>query len=163
SKLCNLWFTYELVRRLERAGLAPPTGPTVNGFDPGLVPGSGLARDYPAPLRFIWDRVGPTLARGLTPLTPTINPPPNSPPADPPGPQTRPRPAASGAAPQPGARSRKVLPTPPALASRPTPRPLLRQAPSPPPLGRKPHPSPNHPRGIPHLTLITEHPGPTRS
>src|SRR5262245_33958800 len=78
SKLCNLWFTYELVRRLERAGLAPPTGPTVNGFDPGLVPGSGLARDYPAPLRFVWDRVGPTLARGLTHLTPTINPAPKS-------------------------------------------------------------------------------------
>ena len=44
SKLCNLWFAYELARRSEAAGLPL----TVNGYDPGLVPGSGLARDYPA-------------------------------------------------------------------------------------------------------------------
>ena len=50
SKLCNLWFTYELVRRLEGAGFGRDgRGVTVNGFDPGLVPGSGLGRDYPAP------------------------------------------------------------------------------------------------------------------
>ena len=47
---------------------------TVNAFDPGLVPGSGLARDYPAALRFVWDRCCPGVARALTPLVPTINP-----------------------------------------------------------------------------------------
>ena len=39
---------------------------TVNGFDRGLVPGSGLARDYPPALRFLWDRVLPGIARVLT-------------------------------------------------------------------------------------------------
>jgi len=75
SKLCNLWFTYELVRRLAAAGLAGEQHPlSVNGFDPGLVPGSGLGRDYPAPLRFIWLRVLPAVARIATRITPTINP-----------------------------------------------------------------------------------------
>ncbi|HUI25467.1 MAG TPA: SDR family NAD(P)-dependent oxidoreductase, partial [Candidatus Kryptonia bacterium] len=55
SKLCNLWFTYELVRRIEAAGFSTDARRlTVNAYDPGLVPGSGLARDYPAALRFIW-------------------------------------------------------------------------------------------------------------
>jgi len=75
SKLCNLWFTYELERRL--AAAFPPNGApriTVNAFDPGLVPGSGLARDYPAPLRFAWNRVLPVAARLLSPVLPTINP-----------------------------------------------------------------------------------------
>jgi NAD(P)-dependent dehydrogenase (short-subunit alcohol dehydrogenase family) len=75
SKLCNLWFTYELVRRLEAAGLASDARPlSVNAWEPGLVPGSGLARDYPAPLRFLWNNVGPALARVLSPRYPTINP-----------------------------------------------------------------------------------------
>jgi NAD(P)-dependent dehydrogenase (short-subunit alcohol dehydrogenase family) len=43
SKLCNLLFTHELDRRLGHGG----QGVTVNAFDPGLMPGSGLARDYP--------------------------------------------------------------------------------------------------------------------
>jgi light-dependent protochlorophyllide reductase len=75
SKLCNLWFAYELVRRIDAAGLSTDGHRlTVNGFDPGLVPGSGLARDYPAALRFIWDRILPGLAQVLTRVTPTINP-----------------------------------------------------------------------------------------
>jgi hypothetical protein len=75
SKLCNLWFTYELARRLEAAGLANGGKTfTVNGFDPGLVPGSGLARDYPAAQRFIWNAVLPTVAAGLTLVLPTVNP-----------------------------------------------------------------------------------------
>jgi hypothetical protein len=76
SKLCNLWFTYELARRLSslpRVHGRPAV--TVNAFDPGLVPGSGLARDYPAPLRFAWDRVLPGVARALTRVVPGINPP----------------------------------------------------------------------------------------
>jgi hypothetical protein len=27
----------------------------VNAFDPGMMPGTGLARTYPAPLRFVWN------------------------------------------------------------------------------------------------------------
>jgi NAD(P)-dependent dehydrogenase (short-subunit alcohol dehydrogenase family) len=75
SKLCNLWFTYELVRRLEASGLnAGGRRLTANAFDPGLVPGSGLAREYAAPLRFVWDRVLPGLARVLSPMVAGINP-----------------------------------------------------------------------------------------
>ncbi len=74
SKLCNLWFAYELVRRIEQARLASAARPlSVNAFDPGLVPGSGLARDYPPALRFIWDWILPGVARGLTPFVSTIN------------------------------------------------------------------------------------------
>jgi NAD(P)-dependent dehydrogenase (short-subunit alcohol dehydrogenase family) len=74
SKLCNLWFAYELVRRLAASGLVSKDQPlSVNGFDPGLVPGSGLARDYPPFLRFFWDRVLPAVARTATRWVPTIN------------------------------------------------------------------------------------------
>jgi NAD(P)-dependent dehydrogenase (short-subunit alcohol dehydrogenase family) len=70
SKLCNLWFAYELVRRIDAAGLSTAERPlSVNAFEPGLVPGSGLARDYPAALRFIWDHVLPVLVY----LVPTVN------------------------------------------------------------------------------------------
>jgi len=79
SKLCNLWFTYELDRRLRSS--APPSSLgkiTANGFDPGLVPGSNLGRDYPPVLRFVWHRVLPGLARLLSPVLPGINPAPKS-------------------------------------------------------------------------------------
>jgi NAD(P)-dependent dehydrogenase (short-subunit alcohol dehydrogenase family) len=45
SKLANVYFTYALARRL-------PDGVTANAFDPGLMPGTGLVREAPAPLRF---------------------------------------------------------------------------------------------------------------
>ena len=54
SKLCNLLFTYELNRRLGQ-------GVTVNAFDPGLMPGSGLARDYPPLQRLAWRYLLPAL------------------------------------------------------------------------------------------------------
>ncbi len=74
SKLCNLWFAYELVRRIETAHvLEDGQRLTVNGFDPGLVPGSGLARDYSPALRFIWDRVLPGIARVLTLVVPHVS------------------------------------------------------------------------------------------
>jgi light-dependent protochlorophyllide reductase len=74
SKLCNLWFAYELRRRLEAARLTDEMRPvSVNAFEPGLVPGSGLARDYPPVLRFLWDRILPGAAWALTPLVPSIN------------------------------------------------------------------------------------------
>jgi len=45
SKLCNLWFAYELVRRIKTVyALKEEQQLTVNGFDPGLVPGSGLVK-----------------------------------------------------------------------------------------------------------------------
>jgi hypothetical protein len=34
---------------------------TVNAFNPGLMPGSGLARDYRGPQRFAWRFVMPAL------------------------------------------------------------------------------------------------------
>jgi light-dependent protochlorophyllide reductase len=75
SKLCNLWFAYELQRRIAKGGLSRDDRPvTVNGFDPGLVPGSGLGRDYAPALQVIWDRVLPKVARVLTGVVPTINP-----------------------------------------------------------------------------------------
>jgi len=76
SKLCNMWFTYELARRVEAKRMADRI--TVNAYEPGLVPGSALARDYPAALRFIWDRVLPGLAQVLTSVWPEINPAPKA-------------------------------------------------------------------------------------
>ena len=57
SKLCNLLFTYELDRRMQHGA----QGVTVNAFDPGMMPGSGLARDYPPLQRFAWRYVLPAL------------------------------------------------------------------------------------------------------
>jgi NAD(P)-dependent dehydrogenase (short-subunit alcohol dehydrogenase family) len=58
SKLCNLLFTYELDRRMGHGA----HGVTVNAFDPGMMPGSGLARDYPPLQRFAWRYVLPALS-----------------------------------------------------------------------------------------------------
>jgi NAD(P)-dependent dehydrogenase (short-subunit alcohol dehydrogenase family) len=74
SKLCNLWFTYELARRIEAAGLARDgRSLAILAFDPGLVTGSGLARDYPPVLRFIWEHVLPALTRPLAAFVPGIS------------------------------------------------------------------------------------------
>ena len=79
SKLCNLWFAYELARRLESAGVCSDEKPlSVNAWEPGLVPGSGLVRDYPPALRFVWDRLLPGLAWTLTAVVPSINPAPKA-------------------------------------------------------------------------------------
>lgn len=48
SKLCNLWFTYALDRRLRAAGR--PT--KVNAFNPGFIPSTGLGRHGSAISRF---------------------------------------------------------------------------------------------------------------
>lgn len=50
SKLCNVLFVRELAARL----LAQESAITVNAFDPGLMPGTGLARDGSRAERFIW-------------------------------------------------------------------------------------------------------------
>jgi NAD(P)-dependent dehydrogenase (short-subunit alcohol dehydrogenase family) len=57
SKLCNMLFTYELDRRLGHGG----QGVAANAFDPGLMPGSGLARDYPPLQRLAWRYLLPAL------------------------------------------------------------------------------------------------------
>ncbi len=57
SKLCNMLFSYELDRRLGHGA----RGITVNAFDPGLMPGSGLARDYPRGRRLAWRLLMPAL------------------------------------------------------------------------------------------------------
>jgi NAD(P)-dependent dehydrogenase (short-subunit alcohol dehydrogenase family) len=57
SKLCNLLFAYELDRRLGHGA----DGVTVTAFDPGLMPGSGLARDYSSLGKFAWRYLFPAL------------------------------------------------------------------------------------------------------
>lgn len=57
SKLCNMLFSYELDRRLGHGS----RGITVNAFDPGLMPGSGLARGYSPALRLAWRLLMPAL------------------------------------------------------------------------------------------------------
>lgn len=52
AKLANIYFTYGLAARL-------PPGATANAFDPGLMPGTGLAREYSAIGRFMWHFVMP--------------------------------------------------------------------------------------------------------
>lgn len=48
SKLCNILTVYELQKRLKDTKIR------VNAFDPGMVPGTGLARSYSPVLRFAW-------------------------------------------------------------------------------------------------------------
>lgn len=55
SKLCNILFTVEMARRV------PASQAKFAAFDPGLMPGTGLARELPAPLRFAWKRVMPAM------------------------------------------------------------------------------------------------------
>lgn len=56
SKLCNVMWTYALHRRLKKP---PGKKWTVNAFDPGLMPGTGLAREAPAFVRFIFLHILP--------------------------------------------------------------------------------------------------------
>jgi hypothetical protein len=52
--------TYELDRRL-KSGECGRTPITVNAFDPGLMPGTGLARDYSGIQAFAWRYLLPAL------------------------------------------------------------------------------------------------------
>ena len=62
SKLCNIYFTYELSRRLGQKGMSTDHKPvTANAFNPGLMPGTGLARDYGPVLRFAWNHILPVI------------------------------------------------------------------------------------------------------
>lgn len=57
SKLCNVLYTYELDRRLGHGA----QGITVTAFDPGLMPSSGLSRDYTPVQKVVWRLVSPLL------------------------------------------------------------------------------------------------------
>jgi protochlorophyllide reductase len=57
SKLANVLFAREAARRW-----APVA---VNAYDPGLMPGTGLARDYPPAVRGLYARLEPLLVRLL--------------------------------------------------------------------------------------------------
>ncbi|MDC0672274.1 SDR family NAD(P)-dependent oxidoreductase [Nannocystis radixulma] len=54
SKLCNVLFAYELARRLARADSPRQRSLRVLAVDPGLMPGTGLARDYGPLARLAW-------------------------------------------------------------------------------------------------------------
>lgn len=56
---------YELHRRTRDA----PEAPRVVAFDPGLMPGTGLARDYGPAARFLWRYALPL----LTAVAPNVN------------------------------------------------------------------------------------------
>lgn len=58
SKLCNIMCTYEMARRLK---VSDRSDISVNVFDPGLMPGSGLARDYKAWQQLVWKYIFPVL------------------------------------------------------------------------------------------------------
>jgi NAD(P)-dependent dehydrogenase (short-subunit alcohol dehydrogenase family) len=55
SKLCNLLFTYDMSRRVS------PDRARFLAFDPGLMPGTNLARDRGAVERFAWNYILPIL------------------------------------------------------------------------------------------------------
>ena len=55
SKLCNILTVYSLQNHLRNTNI------NVNAFDPGFVPGTGLAKNYPPLLKFISDNILPVL------------------------------------------------------------------------------------------------------
>lgn len=61
SKLCNIYTAYELARRLAASPDPHLRSIRANAFDPGMMPGTGLARTYPSALRFAWSYVLPAL------------------------------------------------------------------------------------------------------
>ncbi|MEL6442013.1 MAG: SDR family NAD(P)-dependent oxidoreductase [Cyanobacteria bacterium J06621_8] len=69
SKLCNVLFAYELSRRLQQSTSSPSPPITVNVFNPGLMPGSGLAQDYTATAKFVWRNILPIFCK----FVPNVN------------------------------------------------------------------------------------------
>lgn len=69
SKLANVITARELARRL--AATRPDVA--VSAFDPAFTPGTGLARGYPAPLRFVFKQVMPRVLRGEHVSTPEVS------------------------------------------------------------------------------------------
>ena len=62
SKLCNVYCTYEYARRLAASPDPRLQSLRVNAFDPGLMPATGLARTYSAPLRLVSRYILPALS-----------------------------------------------------------------------------------------------------
>lgn len=60
SKLANVLTMLELDRRME--ALRPGAGIAVHGFDPGLMPGTGLDRDYPPAAQRVYGVLAPAIA-----------------------------------------------------------------------------------------------------
>jgi len=58
SKLCNLYCTYELAERIKTQ---TNKNITVNAFNPGMMPGTGLARNHNFFARFAWKYILPVL------------------------------------------------------------------------------------------------------
>lgn len=56
SKLANLYFSYELARRVRARGI------TVVAYDPGLMPATSLSRDYPRVARIGYRTLAPLVA-----------------------------------------------------------------------------------------------------
>ena len=62
SKLCDIFYAYELARRLQSQGYSTPGHPiTVNAFNPGPTPGTRLSRDAGAFGDFAWNVLLPLL------------------------------------------------------------------------------------------------------
>jgi len=71
SKLCNIYTTYELARRLAASPDRRLQSVRVNAFDPGMMPGTGLAHTYSPLVRFVWHYILP----GLTLFQRNVNTP----------------------------------------------------------------------------------------
>ena len=63
SKLCNVLCAYELSRRLQQQASTESQPITVNVFNPGLMPGSGLAQDYTPTAKFFWNNILPIFSK----------------------------------------------------------------------------------------------------
>lgn len=57
TKLANIMWVYALSKRINER--IPDRGIKANAFDPGLMPGSGLAREYKGIMRFAWFKIFP--------------------------------------------------------------------------------------------------------
>ncbi|TVY15497.1 WW domain-containing oxidoreductase [Lachnellula arida] len=68
SKLANILWTYALARHLGDAKSAI----TANAFNPGLMPGTGLAREYNGISRFLWFHVLPYIIPLLKMVIPVV-------------------------------------------------------------------------------------------
>lgn len=69
SKLCNVLCAYELAKRLPSS---PWSTLQVVAFDPGLMPGTGLAREYGPVASWAWRNVMPA-ATAVVPNVNTVN------------------------------------------------------------------------------------------
>lgn len=69
SKLAAIYMVHSYAREFGTDGAGSHAGPAVIGFNPGLVPGTGLMRDAPLPMRLSMKYVLPALT--VTPIAST--------------------------------------------------------------------------------------------